>query len=456
MSEAPDNMCDYNSSVSTLERMPPKFLSTIPTNDSDIAQALLNIERKERSNLFAWNGQFSPQLVEVLLRKYARNDAAVLDPFAGSGTVLYECGRFNLRGISSEINPSAFAMMRLYQLINISKADREHYVEEVDEALAPILVSDLELLQSATSFPEVENQASPARLSGKLCGWPRSLLEALLILTDNGMKGLSELRAVWKKLKSIVLELPLSDAPLLALNCDARCLPIPDASVDLVLTSPPYINVFNYHQQYRSGAEALGWDLLKVAKSEIGSNRKHRGNRFLTVVQYCLDISAVLAELGRVCKPSARAIFVVGRESSVRGSRFYNGEIVARLAAECTGFALGFRQERVFTNRYGQAIVEDILHFGRKKTRKHCDLFNSPDALAIARSFLQNALADSPTAEVRADIEDALAKMYLVDPSPMFHSGTQGRHSASDGIPDTAPRQTKSSIGKRKVAQGRR
>jgi hypothetical protein len=31
---------------------------------TDIDQALLDIERKERSNPLPWNGQFSPQLIE--------------------------------------------------------------------------------------------------------------------------------------------------------------------------------------------------------------------------------------------------------------------------------------------------------------------------------------------------------------------------------------------------------
>lgn len=53
--------------------------------------------------------------------------------------------------------------------------------------------------------------------------------------------------------------------------------PNPAIPFGLVLTSPPYINVYNYHQQYRASAEALGWDLLEVAKTEIGSNRKHPG-----------------------------------------------------------------------------------------------------------------------------------------------------------------------------------
>lgn len=37
----------------------------IPINRDEILQSKLNIENKTRSNLFNWNGQFSPQFIEV-------------------------------------------------------------------------------------------------------------------------------------------------------------------------------------------------------------------------------------------------------------------------------------------------------------------------------------------------------------------------------------------------------
>lgn len=40
-----------------------------PIDRSEIEQSKLNIDIKTRSNLFAWNGQFSPQFIETLLSK---------------------------------------------------------------------------------------------------------------------------------------------------------------------------------------------------------------------------------------------------------------------------------------------------------------------------------------------------------------------------------------------------
>src|SRR5262249_52850376 len=147
----------------------------------------------------------------------------------------------------------------------------------------------------------------------------RSMLEALVVLVDFFQEVTDEkVFSTWANLKAKMLSLPETGSSVRLLNCDARRLPLPAGEADFVVTSPPYINVFNYHQQYRRSAEALGWDLLRVARSELGSNRKHRGNRFLTVIQYCLDMANVLRELKRVCKAGSRVIVIVGRESNVR------------------------------------------------------------------------------------------------------------------------------------------
>ncbi|GAA6616259.1 DNA methyltransferase [Scytonema sp. NUACC26] len=60
--------------------------------DKPIPQESLDIVEKTRANLFTWRGQFSPQLIEVILNSYCLSNSVILDPFAGSGTVLLEAG----------------------------------------------------------------------------------------------------------------------------------------------------------------------------------------------------------------------------------------------------------------------------------------------------------------------------------------------------------------------------
>ncbi|HEX7379098.1 MAG TPA: DNA methyltransferase, partial [Pirellulales bacterium] len=107
----------------------------VPVDRTTVAQALLNIDNKRRSNPLPWNGQFSPELVEALLRAYAPRNGLVLDPFSGSGTVLCEAGRRGLPAIGAEINPAAFKMSQIYCLINASVAERKRMTDAVDWAL---------------------------------------------------------------------------------------------------------------------------------------------------------------------------------------------------------------------------------------------------------------------------------------------------------------------------------
>lgn len=403
-----------------VNRVRKSSLATIPLNTTDIPQSQLNIENKDRSNLFPWNGQFSPQFVEALLNAYSIPHAVVLDPFAGSGTVPYEAGHKGLRAFAGEINPAAYLMARTYQFVNVLPVQREPILTELDDALCR---------RFSTGLPLFSNQNGPQaeeEIKGTLVAVlaelndPRAieLLQTLIVRLDFYQAGLNQDRvvAMWEKLRSLVSKLPYSPEPITVLNCDARALPLAAASVDLVITSPPYINVFNYHQQYRASTEALGWDLLTVAKSEFGSNRKHRGNRFLTVIQYCLDLTEALLRLAVVCKPSARVIFVVGRESSVRGTPFLNGDLVNRLGQRCAGFKVGTRQERVFQNKYGAQIYEDILHFTEPSRVKGEPM---AEARVIAQEVLGDALATAAS-EVKGDIEAAIGRISQMYPSPLF------------------------------------
>jgi hypothetical protein len=409
----------------------PNF-NGVPLDTTAVAQALLNIDNKQRSNPFPWNGQFSPQLIEVLLRTYAPKNGVVLDPFAGSGTVLYEAGRLGLPVIGAEINPAACKMAQTYCLMNLPLAQRKSLPTGLEKALQECL-PDLEpsLFRATANAPDKGIKESLVEIHrGLTSDAQRSLIEALIVLVDFYHEVTEEkVYGAWARLKAQVLTLPESAAPIRLLNCDARRLPLQDGTADFVVTSPPYINVFNYHQQYRRSVEALGWDLLRVARSEIGSNRKHRQNRFLTVVQYCLDMTDVLRELQRVCKEGSRIVVIVGRESNVRKTRFFNGEILAALACRCVGFQFVARQERVFMNRFGEQIYEDILHF--HVTASRSTHFEEPRV--IAREIMKAAQQRTPDESVN-DLEEALSLADKVQGSPIFNPETASTGKGAKGV----------------------
>lgn len=359
---------------------------SIPVNREEIPQSELNIENKTRSNSFNWNGQFSPQFIEALLNKYASEGMVVIDPFLGSGTVLAESARKGLEAYGTELNASAYYMAKTYEITNLSSEDRKKIIEYVDKKLACIennedLVDELTTIVNETKYDSIYN-----------------IMSTLIIVMDifNNVPTIELLNVKWEWLKNLILSLSYSEKKIKAIQGDARKTGLCDNTADLLITSPPYINVLNYHQKYRRSVEVLGYDVLKLAKSEVGSNRKNRGNRFLTVIQYCMDMALSLKEAIRVCKPDSRMIYVVGRESTVLGCSFCNSKLIYEIASEIFGLELIIKQERVFKNRFGTMIYEDILHF---KNAKEMGNITEEEILVKAQQIAVNMLKEKKPEE---------------------------------------------------------
>lgn len=396
-----------------------------PLNQSDIPQSDLNIAKKSRSNPLRWNGQFSPQLIQVLLNAYAGPDAVLFDPFLGSGTLLLEAGLAGLSASGTEINPAAVTLAQTYRLMNVPLERRRTHLTHISSLLQPHFLPALPLFHS---HADLQTAANPDAIKSTLLNLvtqvedqlQQQLIKTLIVLVDFSKPNLSAEKVLkaWSKLSKVVTQLPYSEQAIDIFHTDARQVPRTRSSVDLVITSPPYINVFNYHQQYRKSMECLNWNVLQVAKSEIGSNRKHRGNRFLTVIQFCLDIAQTLHELARVCRANGRLIFVVGRESKVRGTAFFNSEIVAEIAHRAVGFDLILRQERVFQNRFGKRIIEDILHFSPPSTH-HVPTHYLEVVKSIAKEVLQRAYPTTAD-KSKAGIIAAIEQIDRIQPSPLF------------------------------------
>jgi hypothetical protein len=375
-----------------------------------IPQGLLDIEDKERSNLFPWRGQFSPELVEALLAEYGSRGFRVFDPFAGVGTTLFEAAKQGMESVGTELNPSAFAMASTLKFLSTSTESRSRYIQQVHELLDSLVMLGPLFSGSKNDYRSADQIVAELAMDPALAQSVRLMLVNILI---RGMSGERNFQRAFEEYRRLVLELPFTEKKHCIFHCDARKTGLPPQSVDLVITSPPYINVFNYHQNNRPAMEMLGWDLLHVAQSEFGANRKHRGNRFMTVTQYCLDMHEALIELRRVMTLGGRAIIIVGRESSVRGVSFGNAALVASLGG-LAGFKLCMRQERKFKNRFGQIIFEDILHMEPSTP----SLSETPQDIAASelRKKLQNGLAS----DVQSDIEDALQNVSFVKSSPLY------------------------------------
>jgi 16S rRNA G966 N2-methylase RsmD len=395
------------------------MLAAVP---SVLDRARLDVRAKTRSNVFSWRGQFTPQFVEYLLEAHATSSDFVLDPFCGSGTVLLESARKGMRASGCEINPAAYAMTKCVTLSNLKPEERKDLlltargrIEELAEKYQDRAVCE----PSECYRDRYRNLLRFAEDLFARIGNKSEMVVAVLTLFQAERYGKGELVAIVRNSCEDVARnlrsLPYTASAISAHLCDARLVDeLFPMAVDLVITSPPYINVFNYHQNYRAILEVLGFDLLKVAESEIGSNRKNRANRFRTVVQYALDMEMTLASLAAAIKGNGLLVLVVGRESRVRGVPFMNSAIIRQLALALGAYKQESNGERAFLNRFGQEIKEDVMAFRRTVPARirAC-------AVAIAQEHLLRAKAGA-SGEVRREIAEALEAVYEISPSPLF------------------------------------
>jgi len=387
-----------------------------------LSQTKLNVIDKRRSNIFNWRGQFTPEFIEYLLDTFALTSYITFDPFCGSGTVLLESARKNLCSIGHEINPAAYAMARFITLSNLSYSNRQHLAAAAMSHVEPLIgsYSTLPLLEPKSDYREqyanllhfAKELISRITVKNELVICLNALFDAES--TGNG-KLVQSIRKSFSGTIQKLYALPEADMKLSVGLCDARRSHehLTD-SIDLIITSPPYINVFNYHQNYRAIMELLGFDILKVAESEIGSNRKNRGNRFKTVIQYTLDMGETITSLVQCLKNNGILILIVGRESNVRGIPFSNSRILLELAESIGAFDKVVLHERAFINRFGKNIKEDIIVL-----RKNNQLLRKYAAHDIARSHLDKALSVA-SGDVADNIREAISTLESISPSPFL------------------------------------
>lgn len=330
-----------------------------------LSQKKLNIEGRSRTSRLPWRGQFSPEFIEYLMGTVCADSRSFLDPFCGSGTVLFEASQRGCASWGLEVNPAAWLLASLAEFSKLSSSNQALALQKIKSVIASYSLENCKrntkIIPSKKIIEDIISEPKP---------WLSKILSAAILLGMGNQKDLTYATLAKGAFGVAGILNEMSNSSMGEATCllaDARHIPLKDKSVEAVITSPPYINVFNYHQNYRPAIELLGWNPLEAARSEIGSNRKHRMNRFLTVAQYCMDMAVSLGELSRVMKTGAPIVIVLGRTSNVLGCSFENGRLIKEIMLESGAFDKFKYSERVFTSRFGEKIYEDIIVAHQKK-----------------------------------------------------------------------------------------
>ena len=151
-------------------------------------------------------------------------------------------------------------------------------------------------------------------------------------------------------------------------EADARRLALESESVDLVATSPPYLNAIDYLRGHKLSLVWMGYsvsELRNLRASNIGSEVMADSNissftksiasnmgdvtklgtrQYGVLLRYVADMHAVVRECSRLLRKNGRALFVVG-DNTISGVPISNSTAIVHLS-EKHGLSLIDRRSR--------------------------------------------------------------------------------------------------------------
>lgn len=353
-------------------------------------------------DIHPYPAKFIPQIPGTLISLLSARGELVLDPFGGSGTTALEAVRLGRRAISVDANPLS-ALIGRAKTACIDRAT----LRELQGMYSALASEHQVLSQDPTHLIELYSKHGPCipnrekwfadSAFGELC-----LVKARIAALDTqaardiGLVALSRIaiRASFQdsetRYKSVPRAIPvgetlrrylkefrlvieaISDSEAVTrygisrfLCADIRTLAaneVPDGSVDLIVTSPPYGNATDYHLYHRFRLLWLGFDPITLSRVEIGSHLKHQRENS-GFESYFADLRSAVITMARVLRPGRYAALVLG-DSIYKGERH---DAASRLAV--TAEDMGFDACCYFT-RSIHATKRSFAHAGRRATNE--------------------------------------------------------------------------------------
>jgi tRNA G10 N-methylase Trm11 len=328
----------------------------------------------------------------------------VLDPMAGSGTVLRTISELGYKGIGFDVDPLSVLMSTAWT----TKIDETNFLKKADKILCdalnikasnvilPWIDEDTETKKFIQFWFGPKQIADLRKLSyfinsnkGKYTPLFKIAFSKLIITKSSGASLAADIShsrphkvrttndfEVFDAFKNVCLRISkiISSEKLIGdiqvKKGDARKLNlVKDESIDAIITSPPYLNALDYMRGHKMSLVWLGHQIgalssirggsVGVEKApDISSNimlakditERIRGlndlpqRKINMVYRYALDMNNILKESARVLKKKGNATFVIGN-SSLQGVYIEN-TIIAEEAARQYGLKLTNSEER--------------------------------------------------------------------------------------------------------------
>lgn len=307
---------------------------------------------------FHWfPGNFIPQIPAALIEILSSPGDVVLDPFGGSGTTSIEAALLGRRSLYSDrISASVFLAKAKSAALShgLTSETRDRVLEAITfdhtclseavgingeggDTLLSLWYAPRTLAQLRYLWAIIERETAEQRLilllvfsdllfacastGGSLTatgkkrrhhwGWVADNVIPKQLIEHNAIAEFRSRLIVLGHLKAMAFDEPTF------LQNDARALPICAESVDLVVTSPPYIGVIDYVRANRMMYMWMGWPFDMERAEEIGARYKRK--RLMAARQYLDEMKACWNEIYRVLRPNGHLAIVIGESRAFPG-----------------------------------------------------------------------------------------------------------------------------------------
>lgn len=334
-------------------------------------------------NWFYYKEGYAPQMVEYCLDYFKKGMAGktpqnILDPFCGAGTTLLYAKNSNIPSIGVDASYLATFVSKT-KVDNYEQTDLEEiekFSNKIDKSHNPKIKWEFELFDTRAAFPKrnlgeilgirekIEDIENEKARNIAMLALLSVLPQTSVILKDGGVlkidrnKMAAPAKKLFKrKLKKMAADIKNSqskpEVPQVILG-DAREMELENDSIDLCITSPPYLNNVDYSKIY-----GLELSLLTLTKNEAENTRSRSVRSFIgkrtqsedsevpqevgeigtqipIVGNYFVDMEKNINELHRVLKENAQAHIIVSN-SVIHENHILVDEILAQI-----GMRIGF------------------------------------------------------------------------------------------------------------------
>jgi hypothetical protein len=347
--------------------------------DRELLSHALAVDPDEAATMAHMHGFHSyparlhPETARRLVESFSPEGGRVLDPFCGSGTVLVEARQVGRQAFGIDANPLAVELATLKSqgstpefeeaLLSAATAVAAHanarrlaklgptrkYGTADREVYDPHVLLELDGLRDGISKIEAHavRRALSMVLSAALTKVSKRQGDTAPRTAPKRLAGGFTIRFFETKAKDLVARLhdfsallPASAPPAKCAVGDARDLSIMEpASLDLIVSSPPYPGVYDYFDHHELRLRWLGLDERRFEAAEIGARRRLSGLGFQAAVQrWETEFGACLDAFREVLAPHGSITLVIA--DSVLGGRALYADEALRVLADEHGLVL--------------------------------------------------------------------------------------------------------------------